>query len=140
MMPGALFVQAAIAFQNQAYNPRCLTEPVKSCRQTLTSFAMTLLVFLLVAFSLGVTSKFPRLALGLGLGAALTLLVAQRLLICHAVRKIFGQMTAELVIADGARLPTSYLDRELIDARVSRLRADLDDPYIQIGRASGRDI
>src|SRR3546814_19438520 len=40
MMPGALFVQAAIAFQNQAYNPRCLTEPVKSCRQTLTSFAM----------------------------------------------------------------------------------------------------
>ncbi|SNS27539.1 exopolysaccharide biosynthesis polyprenyl glycosylphosphotransferase [Sphingopyxis indica] len=130
MMPGALFVQAAIAFQNQAYNPRCLTEPVKSCRQTLTSFAMTLLVFLLVAFSLGVTSKFPRLALGLGLGAALTLLVAQRLLICHAVRKIFGQMTAELVIADGARLPTSYLDREIIDARVSRLRADLDDPYM----------
>src|SRR3546814_13635292 len=39
-------------------------------------------------------------------------------------------MTAELVIADGARLPTSYLDREIIDARVSRLRADLDDPYM----------
>src|SRR3546814_7826181 len=77
MMPGALFVQAAIAFQNQAYNPRCLTEPVKSCRQTLTSFAMTLLVFLLVAFSLGVTSKFPRLALGLGLGAGFRAVAAQ---------------------------------------------------------------
>jgi exopolysaccharide biosynthesis polyprenyl glycosylphosphotransferase len=129
-MAGALLVHAAIAFQNQAYNPRCLTKPVKSCRQTLISFATTLLVFLLVAFSLRVTGKVPRFALGMGMVTALMLLVAQRLLICHIVRKAFGQLTAELVIVDGANLPATYLDRDIIDARVSGLRTDLDDPYM----------
>lgn len=129
-MLGALLVHAAIAFQNQAYNPRCLTQPVKSCRQTLISFATTLLVFLLAAFSLRVTGKVPRLALGMGMITALALLVGQRLLICHIVRKAFGRMTAELVIVDGANLPASYLDRDILDARASGLRTDLDDPYM----------
>src|SRR3546814_8920323 len=93
-MFGALLVHAAIAFQNQAYNPRCLTKPLKSCRQTLISFATTLLVFLLAAFSLKVTGEVPRLALGMGMVTAVTLLVAQRLLICRIVRRAFGEMTA----------------------------------------------
>lgn len=129
-MLGALLVHAAIAFQNQAYNPRCLTRPIKSCRQTLISFATTLLIFLLVAFSLRVTGKVPRLAVGTGMVTALTLLVSQRLLVCRAVRMTFGQMTAELVIVDDAHLPPSYLDRDIIDARASGLRTDLDDPYM----------
>ena len=129
-MLGALFVHFAIAFQNQAYNPRCLTRPVKSVRQTLLSFATTLFVFLLVAFSLRITGKVPRLAIGMGMVTAGTLLVAQRLLICRIVRRAFGDMTAELVIADGANLPASYLDREILDARASGLRTDLDDPYM----------
>ena len=62
---GALLVHAAIAFQNQAYNPRCLTKPLKSCRQTMLSFATTLLVFLLAAFSLRVTGDVPRFVRGL---------------------------------------------------------------------------
>ncbi|MFS2110086.1 exopolysaccharide biosynthesis polyprenyl glycosylphosphotransferase [Sphingomonas sp. Sphisp140] len=129
-MAGALFVHAAIAFQNQAYNPRCLTKPSKSCRQALLSFATTLLVFLLVAFSLKVTGKVPRFALGMGMVTALTLLLSQRLLICHVVSKTFGKLTAELVIVDGANLPDGYLNREIVDARASGLRTDLDDPYM----------
>lgn len=129
-MVGALLVHAAIAFQNQAYNPRCLTKPVKSCRQTLISFATTLLVFLLVAFSLRVTGKVPRFAVGMGMVTAVMLLVAQRLLICYLVRRAFGQMTAELVIVDGANLPAAYLGRDIVDARASGLRTDLDDPYM----------
>lgn len=129
-MFGALFVHAAIAFQNQAYNPRCLTQPVKSVRQMLISFATTLFIFLLVAFSLRVTGKMPRLAIGTGMVTALTLLVAQRLLVCHIVRRAFGQLTAELVILDDANLPAPYLGREIIDARASGLRTDLDDPYM----------
>lgn len=129
-MFGALIVHAAIAFQNQAYNPRCLTHPVKSCRQTLISFATTLFVFLLVAFSLRMTGKVPRFAVGMGMVTALVLLVAQRLLICHIVRRAFGQLTAELVILDGANVPTSYLHRDIIDARASGLLTDLDDPYM----------
>ncbi len=129
-MGGALLVHAAIAFQNQAYNPRCLTQPIKSCRQTLLTFATTLLIFLLAAFSLRVTGKVPRLALGLGMMTALSLLIAQRLLVCHFVRVTFGKMTAELVILDGANLPVSLLNRDVIDARVAGLRTDLDDPYM----------
>ena len=129
-MVGALLVHAAIAFQNQAYNPRCLTRPIKSCRQTLISFATTLLVFLLVAFSLRVTGKVPRFALGMGMVTALMLLIAQRLLICHVVRKAFGQLSSELVIVDGANLPAAYLGRDIVDARASGLRTDLDDPYM----------
>ncbi|MGL3820817.1 exopolysaccharide biosynthesis polyprenyl glycosylphosphotransferase [Sphingopyxis sp. R3-92] len=129
-MLGALLVHAAIAFQNQAYNPRCLTHPVKSCRQTLISFATTLLVFLLVAFSLRVTGKVPRFAVGMGMVTALMLLVAQRLLVCHIVRRAFGKMTAELVILDGANVPASYLGRDIIDARATGLCTNLDDPYM----------
>lgn len=129
-MLGALFVHAAVSFQNQAYNPRCLTHPVKSCRQTLISFATTLFVFLLVAFSLRMTGKVPRFAVGMGMVTALVLLVAQRLLICHIVRRAFGQLTAELVILDGANVPTSYLHRDIIDARAAGLLTDLDDPYM----------
>ncbi|MBO9695085.1 MAG: exopolysaccharide biosynthesis polyprenyl glycosylphosphotransferase [Sphingopyxis sp.] len=129
-MAGALLVHAAIAFQNQAYNPRCLTKPVKSCRQTLISFATTLLVFLLVAFSLRVTGKVPRFALGMGMVTAVMLLVAQRLLVCYLVRRAFGQLSAELVIVDGANLPAAYLGRDIVDARASGLRTNLDDPYM----------
>lgn len=129
-MVGALLVHAAIAFQNQAYNPRCLTRPIKSCRQTLISFATTLLVFLLVAFSLRVTGKVPRFALGMGMVTAVMLLVAQRLLVCYLVRRAFGQLSAELVIVDGANLPAAYLGRDIVDARASGLRTNLDDPYM----------
>jgi exopolysaccharide biosynthesis polyprenyl glycosylphosphotransferase len=129
-MFGALFVHAAIAFQNQAYNPRCLTRPLKSVRQTLLSFATTLFVFLLVAFSLRMTGKVPRFAVGMGMVTAATLLVAQRLLVCHIVQRAFGQLTAELVIVDDANLPPSYLGRDIMDARASGLRTDLDDPYM----------
>jgi len=129
-MLGALFVHFAIAFQNQAYNPRCLTRPVKSVRQTLLSFATTLFVFLLVAFSFRLTGKMPRLAVGMGMVTAVTLLVSQRLLLCRIVRRAFGDMTAEIVIVDGAILPAAYFGREIIDARASGLRTDLDDPYM----------
>ncbi|WHU00972.1 exopolysaccharide biosynthesis polyprenyl glycosylphosphotransferase [Sphingomonas sp. NIBR02145] len=129
-MAGLLFVHAAIAFQNQAYNPRCLTKPSKSVRQALLSFATTLLVFLFAAFALRVTGKVPRFALGMAMVTALTLLLAQRLLICHMVRKAFGQLSVELVITDGAMAPRPYRNREVLDARLAGLRTDLDDPYM----------
>src|SRR3546814_17950239 len=66
----------------------------------------------------------------MGMVTAVTLLVAQRLLICRIVRRAFGEMTAELVIVDGANLPPSYLNRDIIDARASGLRTALDDPYM----------
>jgi lipopolysaccharide/colanic/teichoic acid biosynthesis glycosyltransferase len=52
------------------------------------------------------------------------------LLLCRIVRRAFGDMTAEIVIVDGANLPTAYFGREIIDARASGLRTDLDDPYM----------
>src|SRR3546814_16204977 len=56
-MVGALLVHAAIAFQNQASNPRCLPRPLKRCRQTLISFPPTLLHFLLAPFFSPVTGQ-----------------------------------------------------------------------------------
>src|SRR3546814_14172162 len=123
-MFGALLVHAAIAFQNQAYNPRCLTKPLKSCRQTLISFATTLLVFLLAAFSLKVTGEVPRLALGMGMVTAVTLLVAQRLLICRIVRRAFGELTADLVIVDGANLPPSSDRKSALAGKRCYVRVD----------------
>lgn len=129
-MLGAILVYAAIAFQNHAYNPRCLTKGARSCRQALLSFATVLLIFLLVAFSLRVTGRLPRFAIGMGMISALMVLVAQRLLISHLVRRTFGRLQAELVIIDGANVPSSLLNRDVIDARTAGLRTDLDDPYM----------
>jgi hypothetical protein len=55
---GGMVVYAGVAFQNQAYNPRCLTSALYSVRQVLLSFATTMLIFLLVVFSLKVTGSF----------------------------------------------------------------------------------
>ncbi|MFZ3483662.1 exopolysaccharide biosynthesis polyprenyl glycosylphosphotransferase [Sphingomonas sp. 3-13AW] len=127
---GALLVHAAIAFQNQAYNPRCLTQTTKSCRQALLSFGTTLLIFFLVAFSLRVVSDLHRLALALGLIASAGMLLVQRVLIGHLVRKVFGRLDAELMIVDDADVPRAYLNRDILDARAVGLSPDLDDPYM----------
>lgn len=128
---GALLVHAGIAFQNQAYGVQCLTSATTSVRQALLSLAGTMLLFLLVAFSLKVTGQLPRFALSLGILTSTGLMIAQRLLICHGVQRAFnGRLQAELVIVDGGNVPDQCLASDIIDAGPAALRSDLDDPYM----------
>ncbi|UIJ47332.1 exopolysaccharide biosynthesis polyprenyl glycosylphosphotransferase [Sphingomonas cannabina] len=128
---GGMVVYAGVAFQNQAYNPRCLTSPTKSCRAALLSFAATALIFLLAVFSLKVTGRLPRFALSIGVISTVVVLISQRLLICHIVRRTCGdKLEAELVIVDGGTVPDECLGSDIIDAGTMALRSDLDDPYM----------
>lgn len=128
---GVMLVHAAISFQNQAYNAKCLTSPLRSCRQALLSLAGTLLLFLLVVFSLKLTGRLPRFALSFGITVTLVLILSQRLLICQLVRQLYGdKLNAELVILDGGNLPDNFLGDDVIDAGAAALRSDLDDPYM----------
>jgi exopolysaccharide biosynthesis polyprenyl glycosylphosphotransferase len=128
---GVILVHAGIAFQNQAYGTRCLTSAACTTRQALLSIAGTLLIFLLVVFSLKMTGRLPRFALSLGIVSTLTLILSQRLLICHFVRRAYGnRLHTELVIVDGGNIPDSYLGSDIVDAGVAALRSDLDDPYM----------
>jgi polysaccharide biosynthesis protein PslA len=127
----ALLVHAGISFQNQAYSTKCLTSATTSVRQALLSLAGTMLLFLLVVFSLKVTGRLPRFALTMGIFSAVVLVVAQRLLICHIVQRAFsGRLHAELVIVDGGNVPDHCLGSDIIDAGAAALRSDLDDPYM----------
>lgn len=93
------------------------------------SLGTTLLIFLLVAFSLKVTGRLPRLALSSGILSASMLAVSQRVLICNLVRRTWSNsLRAELVIVDGGALPDEYRERDVIDAGSTALRSDLDDP------------
>lgn len=128
---GGMLVYGALAFQNQAYGPKCLTSGTASTRQALISVCATMLLFLLVAFSLKVTGSLPRFALSLGIASAVFLIVAQRVLICSLVqRSCGGRLHSELVIVDGGNVPDAYLGGDIIDASMSALRSDLDDPYM----------
>jgi len=130
-LTGVILVHAGISFQNQAYGTKCLTSAACSVRQALLSIAATLLVFLLVVFSLKVTGRLPRFALSLGIVSAVTLILSQRLLLCHFVRRAYGdRLHTELVIVDGGNVPDSCLGSDIIDARTHALRSDLDDPYM----------
>jgi len=130
-MLGALLVYVGIAFQNEAYASKSLTSGVTSCRQALVSIAATLLLFLLVVFSLKVTGRMPRFALSLGIVATVTLILSQRVLLCHLVQRVYaGQLHTELVIVDGGNVPDAYLGSDIVDAGVAALRSDLDDPYM----------
>jgi exopolysaccharide biosynthesis polyprenyl glycosylphosphotransferase len=128
---GAMLVYAAVAFQNQAYGPKCLVNAITSCRQAILSLAATMLIFLLVLFSLKVTGHLPRLALSVGIVCATILVVVQRVLVCHVVRRNYGdRLVAELVIVDGGTIPELSRGSDVIDASAAALRSDLDDPYM----------
>lgn len=128
---GVILVQAGIAFQNQAYNPKCLVSPLASCRQAALSLATTMLIFLLAVFSLKITGRLPRLALSVGIVSTVVLVLSQRLLICQFVRQTWGaRLNAELLIVDGGSVPEGCTADDVIDARSAALRSDLDDPYM----------
>ncbi|WP_233222277.1 exopolysaccharide biosynthesis polyprenyl glycosylphosphotransferase [Allosphingosinicella deserti] len=128
---GGVLVYLAIAFQNQAFNPKVLTSATASVRQAILSLAATMLIFLLAVFSLKVTGQLPRLALSTGILASAVLAVSQRVLICHLVRRTWGNsLRAELVIVDGGPVPDAYRGSAVIDAGSSALRSDIDDPYM----------
>jgi lipopolysaccharide/colanic/teichoic acid biosynthesis glycosyltransferase len=128
---GGMLVYGALAFQNQAYGPKCLTSGTASVRQALISVSATMLLFLLVTFSLKVTGSLPRFALSLGIASSVFLIVAQRVLICSLVqRSCGGRLHSELVIVDGGNIPDAYLGGDIIDASMTALRSDLDDPYM----------
>lgn len=128
---GVILVHAGISFQNQAYGTKCLTSALNSVRQSLVSIAATLLLFLLVVFSLKVTGHLSRLALSVGIVSTVILILSQRILICHLVRRAYGnRLHTELVIVDGGNVPDSCLGSDVVDAQVAALRSDLDDPYM----------
>ncbi|QAY79905.1 exopolysaccharide biosynthesis polyprenyl glycosylphosphotransferase [Sphingosinicella sp. BN140058] len=128
---GGMIVYFAVAFQNQAYNPKVLTSATASVRQVVVSLAATMLIFLLVVFSLKVTGRVPRLALSTGILSTTVLAITQRVLICHLVRRTWGtSLRAELVIVDGGAVPEHYRGCDVLDAGAAALRSDIDDPYM----------
>lgn len=128
---GGILVYAIIAFHNQAYNPRCLTNATETCRSAILAFAGTLLIFLLVVFSLKAMDQLSRLGISADLLCSVTLLVVQRLLVVRAVRRHFGDnLFAQLLIIDEGFIPEDVRGMEIMDAGTIGLKADLDDPYM----------
>jgi polysaccharide biosynthesis protein PslA len=56
-LAGGMIVYGVVAFHNQAYNPVCLTRVTPSLRNACLALAGTLLIFLLVVFSLKATGQ-----------------------------------------------------------------------------------
>jgi len=128
---GGIVVYGFVAFHSQAYNPRCLTHGTASCRSVAMAFAGTLLIFLLVLFSLKATGNLSRLGIAAGLVCSGTLLIAQRVLITRAVRRNFGNdLFAQLLIIDEGFIPENVNGMVILDAPTIGLKADLDDPYM----------
>lgn len=130
-LAGGMIVYATLAFHNQAYNPRCLTGMTASCRSSTTALAGTLLIFLLVVFSLKATGQVSRLGVSAGIICSGMLLVLQRLMIAQTVRRNFTDgLFAQLLIIDEGIIPEDVSGMVIVDARAIGLKADLDDPYM----------
>jgi|GEM_PF-3872328 len=116
-LAGGILVYGTIAFHNQAYNPRCLTSMTASCRSAVMAFAGTLLIFLLVVFSLKVTDNFSRLGISTGLFFSGALIVMQRVLVVRAVRRHFAEgLFAQLLIIDDGLIPDDVNGMTIVDA------------------------
>ncbi|MFD2428637.1 hypothetical protein ACFSUK_11905 [Sphingobium scionense] len=99
-------VFAIIAFHSQAYAASCLTSAAISCRTVTLALGGTMLLFFLVVFALKAIDVVPRSTVLAGLASSLGLLLVQRSLVAHAVRRRFGsQLLAEILIVDGCALP-----------------------------------
>lgn len=123
-------VFAIIAFQGQAYAASCLTSATISCRTVALAFGGTMLLFFLVIFALKAIGAVPRSAIFMGVASSLGLLLIQRSLLAHAVRRRFGsQLFAELLIVDGCSVPNDCGGAAVIDACHIGLRPEEDDPY-----------
>lgn len=130
-LAGGMIAYGIIAFHNQAYNPICLTRLTPSLRNSIMAFAGTLLIFMLVLFSLKATGDLSRLGISTGILCSAALLVLQRLLIVESVRRNFSDnLFAQLLIIDDGGIPDDVNGLELVDAAAIGLRADLDDPYM----------
>ena len=130
-LAGGMVVFGVIAFHNQAYNPVCLTRVTPSLRNAMMAFAGTLLIFLLVVFSLKATGNLSRLGISAGILCSGTLLALQRVLIVRAVRRNFSDnLFAQLLIIDGGVIPGDVAGMVIVDADAVGIRADLDDPYM----------
>lgn len=130
-LAGGVIVYGIVAFHNQAYNPVCLTRLTPSLRNAFMAFAGTLLIFLLVVFSLKATGHLSRLGISVGILCSATLLGFQRLLIVRAVRRNFSDnLFAQLLIIDDGFVPDDVSGMVIIDADAAGIKADLDDPYM----------
>ncbi|WP_022683984.1 sugar transferase [Sphingobium bisphenolivorans] len=128
---GGMIVYGVLAFHNQAYNPACLTRMSRSCRNAGMALAGTLLIFLLVLFSLKATGQMSRLGISTGILCSGTLLALQRLMIVQTVRRNLGDsLFAQLLIIDDAIVPEDVSGMVMVDAQAIGLKADLDDPYM----------
>lgn len=123
-------VFAIIAFHSQAYAASCLTSAAISCRTVTLALGGTMLLFFLVVFALKAVDVVPRSAVLAGLASSLGLLLVQRSLVAHAVRRRFGsQLFAEILIVDGCALPNDCGNAAVIDACHIGLRPEEDDPF-----------
>jgi exopolysaccharide biosynthesis polyprenyl glycosylphosphotransferase len=130
-LTGGMIVYGVLAFHNQAFNPRCLTSMTSSCRSAIMALAGTLLIFLLVVFSLKATGTLSRLGVSSGIFTSAALIMLQRAMIVHAVRRHFGEgLFAQLLIVDGGVMPDHVDGMTVIEADAAGLRPDLDDPYM----------
>lgn len=130
-LAGGMMVYGVVAFHNQAYNPICLTRLTPSLRNAVMAFAGTLLVFLLVLFSLKATGQLSRLGISVGILCSGTLLGLQRLLIVRGVRRHFSDnLFAQLLIIDDGIIPDDVSGMMIVDAGAAGIKADLDDPYM----------
>ena len=101
-----LMAYLIIAFHNQAYDPRSLTNATTSCRNAGRAFAGMVLIFFLLLFAVKSASTFSRTAVLAGLSCAGGLLLAQRLLLSRLIERHFGdRLFAELLIVDDCPIP-----------------------------------
>lgn len=130
-LAGGMIVYAVLAFHNQAYNPHCLMRMTQSCRSATMALAGTLLIFLLVVFSLKATGHLSRLGVSAGILCSGSLLVLQRFMIVQMVRRNFADgLFAQLLIIDDGTIPDDVSGMVIVDASAVGLKADLDDPYM----------
>lgn len=124
-----ILVFGVLAFHNQAYDARCLTNVMCSCRSAAFAFASSILICFLIIFALKVTDSLSRAAVFVGLFCSGWIMLLQRLLIARNVaRHLSDRLFAELMIVDNCSVPENAAGMTLVNAQAVGLRADLDDP------------
>jgi polysaccharide biosynthesis protein PslA len=126
----ALFpLYAVVAVSRGAYSRAALERASESVRRSLTAFALSVFMILIVAFLLTSGSDIPRLGFSVGVIATAALMIMGRVLVSrHAFHISGGKLINELLLLDGFPRELAPSNAVVLDTASIGLKPDLHDP------------
>lgn len=129
-------IYVGIAVNGNAYSLQSLKRPVPAAAQAVLNLLLAMLAIQCVLYFAHVSDAISRFSFGLAIMvSAMMLALLRRPFSRYALRRTGGQLTDDLIVADGVLIGEAH-DGHMVDAALHSLHPDLNDPQMlnRLGR------